>query len=173
VPALCLAAWVHRPADPHSRAIGLGLLLSALGDLVLDLGSFRGGMAAFAAAHLAYITGYLRVSRRPRWLLLAPYALWAAGMDAALWPGAGALAWPVLAYSALLAAMMWRAAACVGAAPGRWPAAVGAALFGLSDMLIALDRFRAPLPGARFWIMGLYWAGQWGIAASARRSRRA
>jgi uncharacterized membrane protein YhhN len=46
---------------------------------------------------------------------------------------------------------------------------VGAILFGLSDTLIAIDRFHAPLPGARYAIILLYWAGQAGIAASAVR----
>jgi uncharacterized membrane protein YhhN len=42
-------------------------------------------------------------------------------------------------------------------------------LFGLSDTLIAVDRFRAPMPGAGYAIILLYWAGQTGIAASAWR----
>jgi uncharacterized membrane protein YhhN len=44
---------------------------------------------------------------------------------------------------------------------------VGAVLFGLSDTLIAIDRFRTPFPGAPYAIIILYWAGQAGIAASA------
>jgi uncharacterized membrane protein YhhN len=170
LPALCLAIWVAA-RDRQAGAISAGLVLSALGDLLLALDLFLGGMAAFAVAHAAYITAFLHVSSRPRLLLAVPYAAWAVGMDLLLWPGLGALALPVAAYSALLAAMMWRAAACVGTAPRRWPAAIGAALFGLSDMLIALDRFRAEVPGAAWWIMSLYWAGLWGIAASVRRAR--
>jgi alkenylglycerophosphocholine/alkenylglycerophosphoethanolamine hydrolase len=49
---------------------------------------------------------------------------------------------------------------------------VGAVLFGLSDTLIAIDRFHAPFPGARYAIILLYWAGQAGIAASARPAPR-
>ncbi|HET6896715.1 MAG TPA: lysoplasmalogenase family protein [Vicinamibacteria bacterium] len=46
---------------------------------------------------------------------------------------------------------------------------MGAVLFGLSDTLIAIGRFRASLPGgALLAIILLYWAGQAGIAASAR-----
>jgi hypothetical protein len=37
-----------------------------------------------------------------------------------------------------------------------------------SDTLIAIDRFRVPLPGAPYAIILLYWAGPAGIAASAR-----
>jgi uncharacterized membrane protein YhhN len=63
--------------------------------------------------------------------------------------------------------MMWRAAARWGDHPAAKAAVIGAILFGLSDTLIAVDRFRTPLPRAPFAIILLYWAGQAGIAASA------
>jgi hypothetical protein len=44
----------------------------------------------------------------------------------------------------------------------------GAILFALSDTLIAFDRFHSPVAGARLPIILLYWAGQVGIAMSAR-----
>jgi uncharacterized membrane protein YhhN len=47
-------------------------------------------------------------------------------------------------------------------------AAAGAILFGLSDTLLAFDRFRGEIPHARYPIILLYWAGQIGIARSAR-----
>lgn len=166
LPALLLAAWVFGRGR-HARLVAAGLALSALGDLLLELDWFLGGMTAFAAAHVAYIAGFLAVTRRPRLALLVPYAGWAVAMYALLRSGLGALEAPVAVYSGLLALMMWRAAAPVGTAPRRWPAAVGALLFGLSDLLIGIDRFRTPVPGARVWIMLLYWAGQGGIAMSA------
>ena len=43
----------------------------------------------------------------------------------------------------------------------------GAVAFGASDTIIAFDRFSAPIAGARWPIMTLYWLGQCGIAASA------
>ena len=68
--------------------------------------------------------------------------------------------------------MVWRAAARVGHSgaprPGEWAGLGGAILFALSDTLIALDRFHAPLAGVRVPIILLYWAGQLGIARSAR-----
>lgn len=83
----------------------------------------------------------------------------------------GMLAVPVAVYMTAIGAMMWRAAARVG--PGREGAVtglLGAMLFGLSDTLIALDRFRAPIPGARYAIILLYWAGQAGITWSVQRA---
>lgn len=88
--------------------------------------------------------------------------------------------------------MLWRVAARIGhrGAPtrGEWAALGGAILFALSDSLIALDRFfrscgmdphsltereccalpGSPIPAANVPIMLLYWAGQLGIASSAR-----
>jgi uncharacterized membrane protein YhhN len=77
------------------------------------------------------------------------------------------MAVPVVVYMLAIGGMMWRAAARWGDHPGAAAAVIGAVLFGLSDTLIAIDRFRAPLRGAPFAIILLYWAGQAGIAASA------
>jgi uncharacterized membrane protein YhhN len=74
---------------------------------------------------------------------------------------------------AAIGAMLWRAAARVGARGAsrraEWSAIAGAILFAASDTLIALDRFRAEVPGARYAVILLYWAGQLGLALSARR----
>ena len=50
--------------------------------------------------------------------------------------------------------------------------AIGAILFGLSDTLIAFDRFHEPIAGVRYPIILLYWAGQLGIAAWAHAQSR-
>jgi uncharacterized membrane protein YhhN len=89
-----------------------------------------------------------------------------------LWPGFGDLRPAFVAYAVAIGTMLWRAAARVGhrgaPRPGEWAALGGAILFALSDSLIALHRFHAPIPAANVPIMLLYWAGQLGIAWSAR-----
>jgi len=58
-----------------------------------------------------------------------------------------------------------RAAARVRAGDrAAWFGLAGALLFGCSDSLLALDRFRGPLSGVDYAIMLSYWAGQLGIA---------
>jgi uncharacterized membrane protein YhhN len=47
-------------------------------------------------------------------------------------------------------------------------AALGGVLFVASDALLAIDRFRAPIAAAPLWVLGSYWAAQWGIAQSVR-----
>ncbi len=170
LPALCLAAWVAlRPASVGKPAIAGGLALSALGDVLLEghgTQFFLAGMIAFALAHAAYVLGFLARSREPRLLALVPFAAWGVAMFAAIQPGLGPLVVPVALYALLLTAMMWRASA-VSLASGAWTVAIGAALFGASDTLIALVRFRGEIPGASWLIMTLYWVGQFGIAASS------
>jgi uncharacterized membrane protein YhhN len=167
VPLLALCAWARH----GDRRILAGLVFSAAGDLVMELGRatgfFLAGMGAFALAHVAYLAGFLRRSREPGLLGLIPFVAWGALLMGRLWPQLGALRLPVAVYAALLLAMMWRALVA-SRAVGRWDAAAGALLFGLSDSLIALDRFGPPFPGARWLVMATYWAGQLGIARFAR-----
>jgi alkenylglycerophosphocholine hydrolase len=171
VPALALAALVLRRGEGfRARGVGAGLLLSALGDVLLDLPrQFTSGLTAFLLAHLAYSAAFLEDERRPRLLRAVPFALWLGSASLFVWPQvrAGGLALPVAVYMAAIGTMMWRAAARVD--PGRAGAVsglLGAVLFGLSDTLIALDRFHAPILGVRYAIILLYWAGQTGIAGS-------
>jgi uncharacterized membrane protein YhhN len=173
VPVLCLAAWVRgQTPDAYARRLALGLLLSAVGDVALEAGLFAVGLSVFLVAHLAYIAAFLADTRRRAALRALPFAAWGLGVYALL-PRLGSMAAPVGAYVAVICAMMWRAAARLGGPPGAALALAGAVSFAASDTLIALDRFRAPIPGVRLPVMLLYWAGQFGIAASAVRRPRA
>lgn len=176
VPVLALAAWLLgdvRAGRRYARFIALGLVLSALGDVLLELpGRFVLGLAAFLLAHLAYVAAFVSQTRRPAWARALPFGAYAATLFTLLRPGLGALTAPVIAYVVALTAMQWRAAACVGAtARGRraeWIGLAGAFLFALSDSLIGLDRFHAPIAYVRYAIIVLYWLGQVGLAWSAR-----
>ncbi len=122
---------------------GLALVFSWLGDVLLqnpgDTG-FLIGMGAFGLAHLAYLALYLgplRTRRVPWWGILLGIAWWA-GMVAVLALWLGSLLVPVAVYGLVLGA------AAVCALATRPLVAVGAAVFLVSDTLLALDRF---LPG--------------------------
>jgi uncharacterized membrane protein YhhN len=173
-PILALSTWVTvRSREPLGRLVAVGLLLSSLGDVLLETGRFLPGLAAFLAAHLAYIAGFVAADRRSVPARALPFLAWGMAALAVIGPGLGRLAGPVAVYVAVVCAMMWRAAARVGGSgpAAAWLGLAGAVAFGASDTLIALDRFAAPLPGLRGLIMVLYWLGQWGIAASAACSR--
>jgi alkenylglycerophosphocholine/alkenylglycerophosphoethanolamine hydrolase len=171
-PALALAAWVFlRCPRLPGRLTAAGLVLSAIGDVVLQAGHFLPGLLAFLSAHLAYVAAFLSSDHRPTPGRALPFLAWGLGAFSLLRPGLGAMALPVAVYVAVICTMMWRAAARVGS-PGTPALAAalglaGAVAFGASDTLIAFDRFAAPIPGAGWPIMVLYWLGQAGIAASA------
>lgn len=176
LPALLLAVWVaRRRGDALGRLVAAGLLLSACGDLLLDLGLFLPGLVAFLLAHVAYVGGFVSDEPRPALARALPFAAYGVGAFALLRRGLGDMTVPVGVYVAVICTMMWRAAARVGGRPparAAWLGLAGALAFAASDSLIAFDRFHAPIPGARWPIMVLYWLGQCGIAASAASARR-
>jgi len=161
-------AW-RRGADAPSRQrwIRVGLLLSLAGDVALlwPVQGFLPGLVAFLLAHLAYIVAFTRGGRfAARRLPFAAYAVVAGGVLAMLWPGIpGELRGPVVVYVLCLASMAAQAAS-VGRA-----AALGGALFVVSDALLAFNKFGQPLPLAGLWVLATYWAAQMLIAASLRR----
>jgi alkenylglycerophosphocholine hydrolase len=172
LPVLALTLWVlGAPRSAYRNRLAAGLLLSLAGDVVIER-SFTGGLALFLLAHVAYVSAFLADAKQKHLVRALPIAVYAAGVTAFLWRGLGDLRPAVVAYVIAISAMMWRAAARVGRAgaarPGEWAGLAGAILFALSDTLIAVDRFDAPVPHARVVIILLYWAGQLGIAASAR-----
>ena len=173
IPVIALLIWLRRaPAGAYRRWIAIGLVLSLLGDMLLEWPAdlFVFGLGAFLLAHLAYLRAYLLDTRR-----LAPLALLvAAGCGAAIFAllasgGLGALLLPVACYALAISAMLWRALARLGHDLDRQSAllaAGGAALFVVSDSLIGINRFVSPFSGASYLIILSYWLGQWGIAAS-------
>ena len=74
----------------------------------------------------------------------------------------------MLCYAAAIVVMMWRAAVRVTDAGDLrgWAALGGAALFGFSDAIIAVNRFVSPFAGASVAIMVTYWLAQSLITAS-------
>jgi len=149
----------------------LALALSALGDLLLSRDgdrAFLGGMIAFLAAHLAYIPLFVNLGGSSligaRWPVLAVLVLFGLAMMRVLWSGLGSFRLPVAAYMLALLAM----GAAALALPLDGVNAViplGAALFILSDSILALEKFRlapdAPLRrGTPFAVWALYWLAQ-------------
>jgi len=171
VVALAVAVW-RLAGTGAGRRIAWGLLAGAVGDICLALPhAFLPGMIAFAIGHGLYVAAFLQWCRTPAPMLLAPVSLYA---GTGLWlmlPGAGALALPLIIYVIVIAAMIWRAAACALQPRDnlllRWGPLAGALLFGFSDTLIGIHRFAQPLPGAAFAIILTYWAGQALFAATA------
>lgn len=168
---LLVAAWMA--GGPPLLLLALGLC--ALGDALLSLegeGAFMAGVGAFAAGHVAYILLFLtypgaelaRVGTWPGPALLLALAVLGAVMAVLLWPRAGALRWPVMAYIPLILFMGVAARALPSAMPGvYWPAL----FFIASDVVLALEMF--VLRDGRlkriapFVVWPLYWLAQAGF----------
>ena len=174
-PVLALMVWVLKHGRwPYARYIAVGLGLSAVGDVLLEISeqTFLPGVGAFLLAHVAYIAAFIGQTRRPALWWALPFGAWGIVVVTWLKPGlqvAGMLL-PVSIYTAVICSMLWRAAACLGAeVPLARMAFTGALLFAASDTLIAISRFSdVDILGVRWWIMILYWLGQGLIASSAR-----
>ncbi|MCX7893334.1 MAG: lysoplasmalogenase [Burkholderiales bacterium] len=165
----CLPAGEVAPR--YQWAIVTGLALSLAGDvfLMLPRDRFVAGLAAFLAAHIAYIVAFaggVPFGTAP--LALVALAAVAAVILRILWPGLGRLKAPVVAYVAVIVVMTWIAAAralAVGTGAALH-AAAGALLFLASDALLALNRFGHAFRAGRALSLSTYFAGQWLIALS-------
>lgn len=173
VTALFTVAAFSPPAHGarYQLAIALGLACSLIGDIFLMLprDRFLPGLGSFLLAHLAYLAAFTSgtsVATAPA--LLLPLLAAAALLLYLLWPALGRLRLPVLVYTATILLMVWQAWGRERAlpAPGSTLAAIGATLFMVSDAILALNRFRRPLPGAQALVMITYATAQALIAAS-------
>lgn len=175
IPVLCLIAWLMPLAGRDVRLIALGLALSLVGDVCLELSPslFVPGLVAFLLAHVAYVVAYVGRTRALHLARLVPVALY--GLLAFRWlePSLGAMKGPVVAYVVVICAMMWRAWAQIGECPHAprlaWAAALGATSFAISDTMVAYNRFVGSSLALKLALMVLYWGAQWAIAASAER----
>lgn len=130
--------------------VPLGMTLGFVGDLLLAGAipiqqGFLAGMAAFALGHLFYIAAILSQTPHVQWAvegaaLLVGLAGWYAvvfrgGKDMVI------LRWAALPYALLLATTAGVAVGLAMQTPAFLPLALGAALFLLSDLLVAGERF--------------------------------
>lgn len=167
-----LLALLPGPADPaYRQAIVAGLVLSMVGDICLMLrpARFLVGLVAFLLAHLFYIAAFSRLAGGLWWPALIAAILPGLIMGRLLWPAAGRLRLPVLAYIAAITFMVAAAASAWHASPdgGRLALLAGAVLFLISDAVLGYARFRRRFAGAQVIILGTYYPAQWLIAVSA------
>jgi uncharacterized membrane protein YhhN len=164
VPLIGAALAVHPADEPMRGWFVAALAFSLVGDvLLLDhrAASFRGGLAAFLVAHLCYVVGF--VLGGVEWWVVAVALALVLGLLAPVLPrllggvrrqDPGALG-PVMAYVGVITIMF--ATACGSTV---LLAAVGAASFLFSDLVIGWTRFVRSVPAARLMIMVTYHLGQ-------------
>ncbi|HLK22348.1 MAG TPA: lysoplasmalogenase [Bryobacteraceae bacterium] len=153
-----------------SPMLGAALAVSTLGDVLLDLDPeklFVFGLGSFLLAHLIYLWTFIRNRTRPLALGVAqivPTALvlvYSVSVSAWLLPSLGGLIVPVAIYMCAITAMVLSAILARFSNP--W-VAVGAILFLISDSLLAINKFKTPVPLRDVLVWSTYYAGQFAIA---------
>lgn len=179
IPVLVLAYWVStlRVKGRYQLYIMIGLLLSALGDILLEFSeaTFLLGLVAFLSGHIAYIVAFLQDTRKLypfRAAVAYTYGLAAFGF--LYFAGnLGTMMVPVFIYVMVISVMLWRAASRVGSPQvpvfSAWAGLIGALFFVFSDSVLAFRLFETPIQIGGAVVMVTYYLGQLGIALSAWR----
>ena len=165
--------------NAYNQRVLAGLALSCVGDAVLiwqgnDIAFFLVGMLFFSLAQLVYLSafGFQTVAVKE---LLICFCLWTACLAIILPCLPSVLTAPIVAYSVLLGVVFWRALArftLQGDIPWRKIyAAMGACLFFVSDLILAMNKFCFDMPYQRQLIMFTYYAAQMCYALSVINSR--
>lgn len=163
--AFVAVAWINGALeDAYGTAILVALCLSWIGDVALlwrGQAAFLLGLSAFLAGHIAYSIAFLERGIELSWLLVgaAAMAVVAGTVGRMLVRSApGKLRAPVVAYIAVIAAMVTLAAGTATVGRG-WPIALAAVAFAISDVSVGLDRL--PATGRRhYWGTPLYFGAQ-------------
>lgn len=159
-PALLLAAAVW----PAGALTTTAFVACAAGDgfLLSKEKYFLHGLGAFLVGHLLFVADFAMRASGPPPLVLVAAMVVAAG--AVLWrimpTLKGVLRVAVPVYALALGAMVATAGAVSTLAM------VGAAIFVVSDSVLALNRFARPVPGAEIVVMTTYYAAILTIAAA-------
>lgn len=147
----------------YGALVVAGLGLSAVGDaLLLSTAerAFLAGVGAFLLAHLAYAAAFapgVRISP----VAAAVLAVAGSAVLAWLWQRLGTMRLPVLVYTAVISLML-----LYGLGTARPLVPWGAALFYLSDLSVARDRFVSPGLANRMIGLPMYYAAQVLLALS-------
>ena len=157
------------------RIIFAGLLLSMAGDMLL-VGQgqryFLLGLASFLLAHIAYTTAFILHGQHRRHALLAAFPIVVVAVAVLAWLQPhleSPLELPVQVYVAAISLMVITAFGARGAGAPRL-VVIGALLFFVSDLAVAMHRIVAPDFPAYLWGLPLYYSGQLCLALGASHS---
>jgi uncharacterized membrane protein YhhN len=166
-------------AQPDARPaftwwVTAGLVLSLGGDVALMFKTdraFLAGLVLFLLAHVVYAIGFTLPNGFYAQDLISAGVLLAIAVAvyAYLQPGLGQMKGPVIFYIAVICVMVNRAVSTFYgdyfSQTQAWLLTLGASLFWLSDLVLAVNRFRRPFEANRLSLF-LYFGGQLLIALS-------
>lgn len=161
---------VHRwdGIEPYGLWILAALGCCVIGDMLLVFKKTFGlGLAAFLLGHLLFCVafGHVLPVARWSWPWLPPLAGWGGLVLLWLWKDLGRMKGPVVVYVGAICTMFW-AAVSVGLSGGTILIPCGAALFTLSDLGVARNRFKSPGYVNRAWGLPTYYLAQTLLALS-------
>lgn len=165
-------------SEPHHLSynfgIIVGLIFSLAGDIALMFKSARAflfGLGFFLITHIIYSivftthSGFVRMDWIPA-IILFGLAILIYGY---LYSGLGKMKFPVMCYVLVISFMMHRALSTFSGAffnaNQAWAITLGAGLFYLSDLILAINKFKRPLKYNRL-SLAFYYSGQLLIALS-------
>lgn len=184
--ALAFRAQRESPAKAHgvewlrdrdNVILGIALAFSSLGDALLDLDPerpFINGLLAFLVAHLIYILLFVRnwiwPLRPKRWQLALVAAVLIYSMLLSQWlaPSLGAVAGEVMIYVCVITVMAMSAILAGFSKPWVY---MGVILFLISDSILAINKFKAPVPLGGYLVWATYCLAQYGIAIGFLREK--
>lgn len=174
---LAIALAAGTPRTGPGRVLLAGLFACWWGDYFLTRsgdGAFLIGLVAFLLGHVGFAIYFIRLGVRPGWCLAALALLTPPGaaIHQKLAPHLGTMHGPVIVYMIVISLMLALAIGARGRGASRL-IPLGAALFYLSDLLVARERFLTSSPWNPTIGLALYYAAQITLAASpARPSHR-
>lgn len=174
IPILGFGAYFYRKF-PTQNILLAALTLSWLGDVILlftDLGEiyFILGLVFFLTAHIVYCILFNKQKRirkkqnKPLFIFGSVFiAFYLIGMISVLMPYLGDLEIPVSIYASVISIMLLFAfnGFLVWEKPGNQLVFLGAIFFIISDSILAMNKFYAPIPKSSFFIMLTYLLAQY------------
>jgi uncharacterized membrane protein YhhN len=173
--AVALLSFLTPGMQPSfTLCITLGLVLSLGGDVALMFESSKAfviGLVLFLLAHVVYSIAFTVPNGFHPQDLISAAVLLAVGVAVYLFlkPGLGSMKGPVILYIVVICVMVNRAVSTffgdAFSTTQAWLMTLGATLFWLSDLLLAINRFRRPIKAEPLGLF-LYYGGQLLIALS-------
>ncbi|QLC65208.1 lysoplasmalogenase [Flavobacterium sp. LPB0248] len=182
IPIIGFGAYFYRKF-PTQNILLAALALSWLGDVILlftDLGEiyFILGLLFFLTAHIVYCVLFNKQKRirkkqnKPLFIFGSVFiACYLIGMVSVLMPYLGELEIPVSIYASVISIMLLFAfnGFLVWEKPGNKLVFLGAIFFIISDSILAMNKFYAPIPKSSFFIMLTYLLAQYLIVVGTLR----
>jgi len=174
---LCLFVWLFTTVGLSGATLwfGLGILLSLLGDVLLMISLdrlFLHGLIAFLLAHVFYVIGFnIPIPAISAWsVILAILIGWGGArvirhiLTSVAASGNVRMRLPIIVYSVVISLMLL--SAMIKLNDLSWNAgasllvALGAFLFYISDIVLAWNKFVAPIQNGRIYNIAAYHLGQ-------------